>query len=78
MTGLVEIRPFYAELFADLFKPGTYDFTMNTVAVTGDMAYIHWKATTRNLDIPMATDTFLVKDGKIRYQSFAGHMVPKS
>ena len=37
----------------------------------GEMAYIVWKA---EPFIPMATDTFVIRDGKIVVQTYAGYM----
>jgi uncharacterized protein (TIGR02246 family) len=64
-------------LCTGLFKPGTYDFTMDVVKVEGDVAYIVWHASCASADVVMATDTFVVRDGKIATQTFAARIEPK-
>jgi len=39
--------------------------------VEGEVAYIVWKA---ELGVLLATDTFLVRDGKIKVQTFAASL----
>jgi hypothetical protein len=45
--------------------------------VDGDTAYIVWKAETADNRYELGTDTFVVKDGKIAIQTFAGKISPK-
>ena len=45
--------------------------------VDGDYAYILWTAETADNVYELATDTFVVRDGKIVAQSFAGKTAPK-
>ena len=46
--------------------------------VEGDYAYILWTAETADNVYELATDTFVVRDGKIVAQSFAGKIAPKA
>jgi hypothetical protein len=50
---------------------------MKQQSVEGDYAYIVWTAETANNVYEVATDTFVVRDGKIVVQSFAGKITPK-
>jgi hypothetical protein len=50
---------------------------MTQQSVEGDYAYIIWAAETADNVYEMATDTFLVRDGKIIAQSFAGKITPR-
>jgi hypothetical protein len=50
---------------------------MKLQSVEGDYAYILWAAETADNIYELATDTFLVRDGKIIAQSFAGKITPK-
>jgi hypothetical protein len=50
---------------------------MRRQEVHGEIAYIVWKADTPSLDVPLGTDTFVVRDGKIVVQTFAGQLIPK-
>lgn len=64
-------------LFSGLFEPGTYDFTMDVMKVEGDVAYIVWHARCASAEVVFATDTFVVRDGKIVTQTFAAKIDPK-
>lgn len=74
LTGKEAIHGAFTEFFSGIFKPGTYEFTMDRVEVSGDIAYIVWHATTSAGEVKMGTDTLFVKDGKIAVQTFAMHL----
>ena len=63
-------------LLKEFAKPGM-SFEMLRQDVDGDTAYIVWKAETADNRYEIGTDTFLVKDGKIATQTFAGKISPK-
>ena len=71
------IRQFFRALFAEFAKPGA-KFSLNQQSVDGDYAYIVWTAETADNLYELATDTFVVRDGKIVAQSFAGKITPKA
>ena len=50
---------------------------MNQQFVEGEVAYIAWSAETADNVYEIGTDTFVVRAGKITYQSFCGKIVPK-
>ncbi len=62
--------------FKEFAKPGA-SFQMLRQDVDGDTAYILWKAETADNRYEIGTDTFVVKDGKIVTQTFAGKITPK-
>jgi hypothetical protein len=64
------------QMFAEFGKPGAA-FSMKQQAVEGDYAYILWTAETADNLYEVGTDTFVVRDGKIVAQSFAGKITPK-
>jgi ketosteroid isomerase-like protein len=72
------LRPVFNELFTGLFAPGTYEFGMDAMEVEGEVAFIAWHATCGEADVPLGTDTFLVRDGKIAVQTLAAQIVPKA
>ena len=76
LKGREAIRGLLASLIAEFAKPGA-SFEMKTQTVEGEAAYIVWSAETADNTYELATDTFVVRDGKIVYQSFAGKIVPK-
>ncbi len=50
---------------------------MKTQSVEGDYAYILWTAETADNVYEVGTDTFVVRNGKIVAQSFAGKVTAK-
>lgn len=70
LKGPAAIRPVFESLVAEFAQPGS-SFTMQQRSVDGDHAYIVWTAETANQTYEFATDTFVVRNGKIVAQSFA-------
>ena len=75
--GVDAIRPLFEALFAEFGKPGA-TFTMRQQLIEGDYAYILWTAETADNLCELATDTFVVREGKIVAQSFTAKITPKS
>jgi hypothetical protein len=68
--GLAEIRGFFTALFREL-PAGFFDaLELTRSEIAGEVAYILWQ---RPPFIPRATDTFVVRDGKILFQTFTAH-----
>lgn len=66
--GLAEIRDFFTALFSAL-PAGFFDeLKMNRQEIVGEVAYVLWE---RKPQIARATDTFIVRNGKILVQTFA-------
>ena len=57
--------------------PGS-SFSMLQQLVEGEIAYIVWSAESQRYRVPLATDTYLIRDGKIVTQTFAAKLEPKS
>src|SRR5262245_37574112 len=76
LRGADAIRPLFQGLIAEFGKPGA-TFSMKLQSIEGDYAYILWTAETADNVYGMATDTFVVRDGKIVAQSFTGKITPK-
>jgi len=77
LAGIGAIRPLFEGLLAEFAKPGA-SFEMRHQAIEGDYAYILWAAETADNVYEFATDTFVVRDGKIVAQSFAARITPKN
>ena len=77
LRGADALRPLFQAMIAEFGKPGAV-FSMKQQSVEGDYAYILWTAETADNVYEVATDTFVVRDGKIVVQSFAGKITPKS
>lgn len=77
LRGAGEIKPFFEAFLSEFAKPGA-SFSMRRQSFSGDYAYILWTAETADNSYEFATDTFVVKDGKIVAQSFAAQIKPKA
>ena len=76
LTGPGEMRTLFMTIFAEFAKPGT-TFDLVRKDVRGETAFILWKAETADNMYEFCSDTFLVRDGKIGAQTFAGKITPK-
>ena len=76
LKGPDAIRPLFQELISEFAKPGS-SFTMQQRCIEGDHAYIIWSAETADNWYEFATDTLVVRNGKIVAQSFAARLRPK-
>ena len=70
-TGLEQIRTSYENVFK-AFPKDSMTFTLEKTVVTQDVGYILWKAKTPAVTVSYGTDTFIIRDGKIIRQTFAG------
>ena len=76
LKGPDAIKPLFQALVSGFAKPGS-SFTMQQRCIEGDHAYILWTAETADNSYEFATDTFVVRNGKIVAQSFAAKVKPK-
>ena len=76
LKGPDAIKPVFQALVSEFAKPGS-SFTMQQRCIEGDHAYILWTAETADNSYEFATDTFVVRNGKIVAQSFAAKVKPK-
>ena len=76
LRGIDAIRSLFQAMLAEFGKPGAV-FNLKQQFVEGDYAYILWTAETADNVYEVATDTFVVRDGKIVVQSFTGKTTPK-
>ena len=76
IKGTDAIKPFFKMVLAEFGKPGT-SIEMKQQSIEGDYAYIVWAAETADNVYEFATDTFVVRNGRIAAQSFAAKIVPK-
>jgi hypothetical protein len=76
LKGEVAIRPLFQTMIAEFGKPGAA-FNLKQQFIEGDNAYILWTAETAENVYELATDTFVVQNGKIVVQSYASKMTPK-
>jgi len=76
LKGPEAIKPLFEALVSEFSKPGS-SFTMQQRFIDGDHAYILWSAETADNLYEFATDTFVVRNGKITAQSFAAKIKAK-
>jgi hypothetical protein len=70
LKGPDAIKPLFEALISEFAKPSS-SFIMKLRCTEGDYAYILWSAETADNSYEFATDTFVVRNGKIVAQSFA-------
>ncbi len=71
--GFEEIKSFFADLIPH-FPTQQSSFELDKTVIKDDLVYIVWHGKTPSLEVSFATDTFIIKDGKIRQQTFAGQL----
>lgn len=76
LRGVDAILPFFQAMIAEFGKPDSV-FSLKQQSVEGDYAYILWIAETADNVYELGTDTFVVRNGQIVAQSFAGKITPK-
>ena len=76
LRGPAEIKPLFQALVSEFAKPGS-SFNVQHRSIEGDHGYILWTAETADNSYEFATDTFVVRNGKIVAQSFAAKIKRK-
>ena len=68
--GKREIRRFFETFIASLPPNGINRFSLRTLRVEGDVAFITWSV---GNEVALVSDTLVVRNGKIVSQTFAMH-----
>ncbi len=76
LVGTVQIASFFAQMVAEFNQPGVA-FQIVREEIRGDVAFILWTAETPNYRYPLATDTFVIRNGKIVTQTYVANAVPR-
>ena len=71
--GKPSIRQFFEGFIAALPPQAIDQFSLRSLRVQGEVAYITWSA---GVDLPLGTDTFVVRQDKIVAQTFAMYAAP--
>ena len=71
LRGKAELRTFFTRLVEGLTQETSDNFKMLRQDVVGETAYIFWKV---DGSMPMGTDTFVVRDGKIVTQTLSAYV----
>jgi len=72
-SGPDEIRTFFIGLLIH-FPQQKSNFALDKLVAERDLVYIVWHAKTPSVQVPLGSDTFLIKDGKISRQTFVGQL----
>jgi hypothetical protein len=73
--GLQEIRENFVFAFS-LFPKDSSTLKLNKSVVQQDVGYIIWEASAPKLKLSFGTDTFIIQNGKIIRQTYAGVAAP--
>jgi len=71
--GPGEIKAFFVGLMTHFPKQRS-SFELDKVVINDGLVYIVWHANTPSVDVPLGSDTFIIKDGKIYQQTFVGQL----
>lgn len=71
LRGREEITEGFERLIDGLFAPGTYSYTLESFQAWGDTGLLVWHASCDGTVIPFATETYVVRDGRIAAQTFS-------
>ena len=72
-SGIKAIREFFSELIKH-FPKGATSFELDKLVMIDELIFITWHAKTPTVQVPFATDTFVIKEGKIYRQTFTGEL----
>lgn len=75
-AGLEEISENFVNAFK-AFPKESARLTLNNSMVVLDVGYILWEADAPEFNLTYATDTFIIRNGKILRQTYAGVREPK-
>ena len=71
-NGLDEIKINFVSAFK-LFPKDSTTFKVSKTVIKKDLAYFIWSAKAPKLELSFCTDSFVIQNGKIIRQTFAGH-----
>src|SRR5262245_34345285 len=77
LKGLKAIRAAFQRVVTELMPPGGTELEMKQMTIEGDIIYLAWKSSSKFVDIPFGTDTFVVRNDKIVAQTFTAQINPK-
>jgi ketosteroid isomerase-like protein len=75
--GVAEIRAAFTTMFTEIMPAKTSTSKLEKEVVEGELAFIVWSGSSDKYKISFATDTFLIRGGKIVMQTFAPVMEKK-
>ncbi|WNJ18490.1 nuclear transport factor 2 family protein [Pontibacter sp. G13] len=76
LKGKQDLEALYREMFKLLPANETH-WEFKQTFVDDNRVYCIWMAESPLVRIPIGSDTFILEDGKIVYQTFAGYLTPQ-
>jgi len=77
LKGRTQIRSLFTRVFASMFPPDKTELNLTRRVVEGEIAYILWSGSSPYYNVPLGTDTFVIRNGKIVAQTFAAQLEKK-
>lgn len=77
LRGPEAIKGMFEKLFGEFSKPGV-SLTPRLTIVEGEYVYLVWTAETPDNSYELASDIFVIQNGRIRMQAFTAKVHPKS
>lgn len=74
IRGTEALRAAFEGFYGGLFRPGTYEFAIDRIDIEGEIAFIVWHSSNEGAEVPLGTDTFLIRGGKIAVQTFVARI----
>jgi hypothetical protein len=74
-SSAAEIKDRFKTFVFKIFPKDSTTFEMAKTVFKGDIAYVTWKCKSPKVEFSFATDTFIIQNGKIVRQTFAGVVV---
>jgi hypothetical protein len=72
--GIEAIKSFFVGLIVHFPKKQS-KFDLDKLVINEELIFIVWHARTPSLNVPMGSDTFIIRNGKIVQQTFVGQLV---
>ena len=72
-AGPAEIKIFFEGLMKHFPKKKS-NLELDKLEVCDELVFIVWHATTPSVHVRFGSDTFIIKEDKIRQQTFVGHL----
>ena len=76
LKGLSQIQGFFSSMFP-LFPTGQTQLNLTQMIVKDEMAYVAWNSDSPQASVPVGSDSFLVRNGKILLQTVAAQVILK-
>lgn len=76
LCGLEKLRKVFALMFEE-FSKSKMKFEIQRTSISGEYAYIRWTAQTKDNNYQAGSDTFIIQNSKIVYQTFTAHITPR-